>query len=544
MSSTKIQVFVDEKEFDFSIDEYASDKTFKLDAGTSVTKLKRHFFETIAEIGTVRKFQRSGHESNLELACALSLPDTIVACFHELPPELPCRLLQHTKGGLMLTGGFLSGWIFRSATMNLVETARQKQQLEKGLGAAAPLLGVFAQRLATDIFKFRNYESNRRDPKKIGDANRGLHLIYAGRFIPNKGFMQVIRALEIWPISGARLTMVGDFEGDFQISNSGGDCSMFNKFFFREGVARTKHLEIKIERALSQSSLVKLLHLADGFVYPSFHEDEASGNAAHEAVLAGLPAIVTDWCGLGQLGRNTRAGALPTYATLAGVRYSIRDLRDRILKLRNGFKRDDAERDSDWVKSTFDPHVMRASLKKSLDTILKRKVGPPQKGGWRCPCRLGLMAQAESPALRSAITSTSAYDPEGLYVDGLGYNNEMFSEASLLSSIQGLYTTYPHAPIVKRGAVLHGFWRVALFNQERAIVEFGFPGPRLFRFKKADWSVVVASANFITNQEIEFRILDDESARILQPTVDLGYLVPHSLNLGSHDDGDSSALFN
>jgi glycosyltransferase involved in cell wall biosynthesis len=81
---------------------------------------------------------------------------------------------------------------------------------------------------------------------------------------------------------------------------------------------------------MPQTDLAATFRSPDVFAYPSFHEDEASGNAAHDAVLSGLPAVVTDWCGLGQLGRNNRGGAIPTYATLGGVRYSLRSLRNRL----------------------------------------------------------------------------------------------------------------------------------------------------------------------------------------------------------------------
>ena len=63
---------------------------------------------------------------------------------------------------------------------------------------------------------------------------------------------------------------------------------------------------------------------------PSFHEDEALGYAAHEAVLCGLPAIVTDWCGLGQLGNINKNRKISTYASLGGVRYSLYELRKKI----------------------------------------------------------------------------------------------------------------------------------------------------------------------------------------------------------------------
>lgn len=527
MFSQNTRIFIDERELDSPVEVSLVDSDFKLDSGTSVSKLKRHFFETLSEIGEICKFRREGHEKNKELALALSSPNTFVASFHELPAELPCRLLQHTKGGLMLTGGFLSGWTFRQATMNLVETVRQKKQMEKGLGKVCPVLGVFAQNLATDLFRMCSMDSKQRAKTKLGVSPNELHLLYAGRFIPNKGLLQLIRALELWPISRTRLTMIGDFETDFQISQSGGDCSLFESYFHREGLRKTFHLNLKLVRSVKQDALVPWFHSADAFLYPSFHEDEASGNAAHEAVLAGLPAIVTDWCGLGQLGLNTRGGAIQTYATLGGVRYSLRSLRDQIANLPKNPDLKAAENDSQWVKSTFDPKWMRASLENATVSLLNRSVGSPPKGGWRCPSRLEPLTQAVSPELRKAATTESTFDPEGLYVDGLGYKTEKYSEARLLYAIQSLYTTYSKPPELQPGDLLHGFWRVALIDNEKALIEFGFPGPRLLRFNASDWNVVLAATKYLSRNEIEFTIRDEKSARILQSAVDLGYLVPH-----------------
>jgi len=61
-------------------------------------------------------------------------------------------------------------------------------------------------------------------------------------------------------------------------------------------------------------------------------------------------------------------------------------------------------------------------------------------------------------------------------------------------------------------------------------VEFGFPGPRILRFNEADWSDIVAVANPLSMDEIEFAPKDEGTCRILQKAVDLGYLVPHELS--------------
>ena len=87
----------------------------------------------------------------------------------------------------------------------------------------------------------------------------------------------------------------------------------------------------------------------------------------------------------------------------------------------------------------------------------------------------------------------------------------------------------PRAARTSARCPLHGFWRVALWGAERALVEFGFPGPRRLRFNEGDWAVVAAASTAISGGEIEFRVQDTEFCKILQRAVDLGYLVPYDL---------------
>jgi hypothetical protein len=78
--------------------------------------------------------------------------------------------------------------------------------------------------------------------------------------------------------------------------------------------------------------------------------------------------------------------------------------------------------------------------------------------------------------------------------------------------------------------VLHGFWRVTLWNDEKSLVEFGFPGPRLLHFSDAEWRVVLASARALRTGEIGFKVQGSGAISVLQRAVDLGYLVPDNPN--------------
>ena len=531
-------ISIDNNEFD-DLDEILSRDERILDSSTSVSRLKRDFLQCLSEIGRVHRFNSRSEEEMNTVRRALSLPNAICATFHETPPEMSCRHLQHTKGGLMLPGGFLGGWTFREASINLVETDRQMAQLHSALGSSAPRLGVFAQRLAEGIFSPRILTERMSLRTENNIRQNTTHLLYSGRFIANKGIVQLVRALNLWPISGAMLTLIGNFEDNFPISQSDGTHLVFRDFFRREILDRSDHLKLNVLPSMSQSSLSNWYACSDVFVYPSFHEDEASGNAPHEAVISGLPSIVTDWCGLGQLGNFTRGGCVPTYATLGGVRYSLAELRESISRVTLQEKSLDpliADADAAWVRKTFSPVRMRESLRKSISSLLELPVGPPPSGGWRCKQRTRHLSVVAPSIFNRALTLAGTEPPNGLYVDGGGCGGDSsISLAHLLYAIQSIYTTWPVPPKVCTGDLLRGFWRVSLWAEERAIVEFGFPGPRLLRYSNKNWEAITSSVSIGPHGDFMFRPVSAISTEALQRAVDLGYLVPDKLRSDMFD---------
>lgn len=522
---TAAKIFVDEDEFDYAKPSADKDDEPSLNSGTSVMRLKAHFFEDLSNLGEIVKFSKADvRAKKSDLANAFHSKAAIVASFHEPPPELPCRLLNHTKGGLMLTGGFLGPWTIRESTLNYVETERQKKQIEGGGGSWKIPLAVYAQRLAHDVFY-----PNSKPSHEGGCRKEGFSLIYAGRFIPNKGLAQLIRGLNIWPLNKCSLSLVGSWEPEFWISQSGSQCTNFRSWFSRELISRNRNISLSVSQPVRQDKLAELHRNCDAFLYPSFHEDEASGNAAHEAVLSGIPAIVTDWSGLGQLGRNTRGGAISTYPTLAGIRYSLKSVCDQIRSVCNKehtINADEVNKDIEWVRSTFDSNKMKESLNSGIQYLLKQNVQMPLPGGWRNVDRLQMIIETGPEVFSRALKVDPKSVVEGLYTDGLGYESENYSEAHFLTAIQSLYTTWPTPPILRPGVRLHGFWRVSLWEKEQAIVEFSFPGPRVLRFSKTDWRIVAIAAIPLAYGDFGFEIHDANTAGVFQRAIDLGYLVP------------------
>lgn len=149
----------------------------------------------------------------------------------------------------------LGGWTFRETSTSLVETERKRAQLNGALGSLSPRLGLFAQRLAEEVFAPPTLAERINARVRYNIDQNATHHLYAGRFIANKGIAQLVRALNLWPISGARLTLIGSFEDDFPVSQSDGSHFVFRDFFRREVLDRSSHLRVDSVSAISQQRL-------------------------------------------------------------------------------------------------------------------------------------------------------------------------------------------------------------------------------------------------------------------------------------------------
>jgi hypothetical protein len=104
-----------------------------VDSSTSVNQQKSHYFETLDIIGEIIKIPKRTDLTELSNLCKCD--DVLFTTFHEEPPyNLACCYLNHTKGALMLNGGFLNKWTFRNSSMNIVTSHQQAYQLNKRLG--------------------------------------------------------------------------------------------------------------------------------------------------------------------------------------------------------------------------------------------------------------------------------------------------------------------------------------------------------------------------------------------------------------------------
>lgn len=523
---TTVKIFVDENEFDYTPVIPQKIDTFTLNSETSVLKLKAHFFETLQSIGEIVKFKRADVTQESDLARALKENDCLVATFHEPPPELPCRLLQHTKGGLMLPGGFLDKWTFEHpATVSLVTTNLQASLIKQAFPMLPLNILPFYPMIASDFLE------NAAIDDKQPEQPLTRHMLYAGRWIANKGLVQTVRSLSLWPSGVDTFEMVGQFERDFSASEYGGNHFNYPLFHFRECVSQNAQLKLVKTASRPPRDLVSSYRSAFSFAYLSFHEDENYGMAPREAAACGAIPLITDWCGLGEFGRNAIGGLVHTWPTLGGVRYSLKDVASESARIMNWT---DSQRmyasslNRELVVSECSGRRSRLEMEQAVTTLLKMPVAAPPDGGWRCPLRLARLINQGPPLFQKVRHGLNMSKIEGLHVDGLGSDCTNYSEIDLLHAIQALYTTWPCAPQLNIGIRLHGFWRVRPWQQERAIVEFGFPGPRILRFSESDWQIVIAATVLLETGDFVFEIKDNAAVIVFQRAVDLGYLVPNN----------------
>jgi glycosyltransferase involved in cell wall biosynthesis len=494
----------------------------QLDSGVSVQQQMQHFFSALGRLGEVIPIIESHSLADLQRLCAGR--DVIFAGFHEEPPDmLSCRFLQHSKGSLLLPGGFLDAWTFHQSTYNILTSKLQALQLRERLGRSDLRTGVLVPRL-NEAF-VRCYEELPQSPGRRITSR--VNLVYAGRFIANKGICQAIRALNLWPFP-AHLTLIGSYEPNFPIQWCDGDNSSFPEFFQREYLAKNANLEIRILKSLRHERLAAFYKSADVFVYPSFHEDENFGMAPREAILCGLKAVASDFCGLGEVGRFQGRGNLKTFPTLAGIRFSLWELRNEIKNAGAvSSPNHESKTAADKIYAECNESSSIEHLRLACERLLSIEPSAPQLPGWRSKERFDNWISKAPASFQSAVSCRNEAVPEGLYPYGvLVARNEWFSTPHFFRSIQSLYTTLPTTPRVTTNAMFRGFWRVALLEQENAIVEFGYPGPRYLRLPPRDWNAIRESARFLGNGELEFFCMRPRAVKPLQQLVDLGYLVP------------------
>jgi hypothetical protein len=522
--------FKSDLDYPFAVPE--TDSGFILDSSTSVRQQKAHFFECVRSIGDLTLWDKK--LSNSKLAEILQQPDAIFAQFHRTEDSpswdaVPKRTLAHSLGDLLLPDLlYRHVTMHRANTVYLVTTAHQKLRVEKHLGGASPSMAVFTPKLNENLFYPPSNKEKRAARAALGLSEHDIQIVYAGRWLATKGICQVLLALRLWPIANTKISVVGSFDRTFPIGIVSASHYTFPEFFQREFIPISKGKKVQMCNALDGESLRNMLWSADLFVYPSVHEDENFGMAPREALLCGVPVVVSDFCGLNPLMNLMPWGGVTTYPTINGPRYSVWQLRRKIIK---------AIKTKDWnpddcaaaVRIECDPDVSRSNVEEAVNLLLNEPLVTPfalremEKKG-----RNELFRYANGSLVRAFIEKQEEI-PDGALVDGTGADDTTFPTRQLRQAIHGFYTTIDRTPVVEAGSQLRGFFRVGMWKEERAIVEFGFPGPRMKRYNCKSWNSLLSCIVIDSKTGMMMTPRNRTQVILAQELVDLGYLVPDEI---------------
>ena len=405
-------------------------------------------------------------------------------------------------------------------------TEFQMERLKQYLGRAAPAMAVFAPNPAEGIFRLPSKRERSKAREKFGVSEGEIHIVYAGRWLATKGICQLLRVLNVWPLANVKVTLVGNFTPRFPVMPISASHLTFESFFSREFIRLHGGGQTRLMKAMGAKGLREVLWSADVFVYPSVHADENFGLAPREAALCGLPVVVTDFCGLHPLTEHMPWGGIDTDPTLQGPRYGLRQFRELVGQAIQGREEGFPQDYRVSVMKECDPRASKMRVLQAAELLLKEPLGRSyDMDRTEKQASLMLLRHAHEKILK-ALTRRKKDMSDGAFVDGTGPYNERFPHNELFRAIQGIYTTMDETPVVQRGTTWRGFYRIALWNQEKALVEFGFPGPRVRHYDSKGWDNLVSCVKVDRTSEVIMQPMEKKEISLVQELVDFGYVVP------------------
>jgi glycosyltransferase involved in cell wall biosynthesis len=503
----------------------------QLDAGTSVRHLKKHFFATLGELGSIRHLDP-------QLSCSaltklFNLPDSIFVHVNstEKRPylnEIEKRTLQHSLGEMLLPNPFFRGAAYRLNTVHLLTTMFQKERIEKHLGNAAPAMAIFPPALDESRFYRPTASEKAAAREKFGLSAEHIHIVFAGRLLATKGFCQLLRALSLWPMKNAKMSVVGSYQPESPIQQLGVSHEMFEHYVQEQIMTRYGENDCHFLDALDKDKLRTLYWSADSFVYPSVHSDENFGYAPREAGLCGLPVVVTDFGGLAPLAQRNPWKGIATYPTLNGCRYSLKQLRDLIslsLNAEEGHTEDQIRQ----IRAECDLRTSKKNLQAAIKKLCAERLQPPWSQEEESSHAFNQLLKEADEKIVRAMLYQETICPEGLFAGTVNVNT--LRHAYLSAAILGMYTTMATPPRVKQHGQYRGFFPLEIHNEDRTLVEFGFPGPRVKRYPEKEWALLLSCLlREEGSSEITFMAHGEDTFPVLQELVHFGYLVPDAID--------------
>lgn len=497
---------------------------YVINRSTSVVAYKRWFFDCLSQLGKIIPVKAKLGERKLR--ALLARESAIFVSVNYILEEdflfkIPHRLLRLTLGLLFLPQYVYTMKYLPSAQVNLVSTQFQLDRLRSTFGNLAPEMAVFNCKVDTDYYTIPNHNQRLQARKQQRIGEKQLHIIYAGRLIMTKGICQLIRALDIWPVSdNIVITIAGNIEDGAGLAFSLAKHTTFSQFLNEEVLRNKKRHWLRFQAAKDKQELRELFWSADLFVNLSIQPDENFGITPHEAMSCGLPIVTTNFGGLRSLAESMLWKGVDTYPTVFGARFSLKQFRvllQRVIIERNSLS---SQEYRNFVLEEFNPQISKNNLKKAIEYLIKR---PPEMSGnskrFKRDIKKQLFNFVDDRILKWLI-DTRRLLPRGAYV----YGDEPCHFAFPI--VQGIYSAMSMPPKVDKNSKWRGFFKISLWDKERALVEFGFPGPRIHRYSNKQWNTLVRCIHY-SKLDDEYVAIprNKEEILIIQELVNLGYLV-------------------
>lgn len=499
-----------------------NNNSFSVYQGTAVIRYKKWFFECLRQYGKIVTLDERFKKE--KLCHLLNKPDAIFVSVHGglNRPEyyrVPRRMLELSLGTLLVSPEDLyTAKHLPSAQVLLVSTDFQIKKLESIFNNLMPRMYAFSNKVDTNFFIPPDKKQKALARRKQGIKEEQIHIIYAGRWIVTKGICQLIRTLDIWPIPNIVLTLAGNIEENFKLAYSFARHNNFSDFLDNE-IFQKKRNWLRFQPAKNKENLRELFWSGDLFVNPSIQPDEDFGVTPREAVSCGLPIVTSNFGGLNPLAEGMPWKGLDTYPTLFGSRFSLKQfhhlLRFAVEKHRYYYSEDYRK----IILNEYTPEIGKKNLRLAIE-YLKNKApeNPINVKIIERKVKKQLFNVVNERAFKLFINSRQKL-PAGSYIYGDGPLHHTFP------MVQGIYSALNSPPMVERHTRWRGFFRISMWEQERALVEFGFPGPRIRHYSKKLWDSLQKCSHLTKSNDYVIIPVNKLQISQIQELVNLGYLV-------------------
>lgn len=233
-------------------------------------------------------------------------PGLIFHFLNEMNPNYKPEIVVHIYGDFIL---YSQKWLEASALCStfkirfVVASNKQKELLEKVFENNQGQIDVipfpvdskqfyFSSELRT---KLRNQNNIEKDEKII---------LYTGRLSSQKNIielLQIFDAVQKNLFSNTKLYLAGPIDDIglpyFGKSGDPGQYNFYLQRFIKKLFKNERSDKVLYLGNLTQMQLLKQYHLADLYISLSTHQDEDYGMAPAEALMSGLPVMLSDWGG-------------------------------------------------------------------------------------------------------------------------------------------------------------------------------------------------------------------------------------------------------